>query len=298
MSPEITTSLTLLLALLLLAATAAAVQQRRQVSIARTEAEQLRSQARERSTPRDVLAHEIRTPLSLIRGSAELLAEETPGELNDVQRRFVTTIIENCEQAIGMAEDFLTQARLDHELFSLHLGKVELRALVRTLVQEMRRSSPVPIRLEAHGAPVRIVADARLLRQAIANTVTNSVRHAGEQATVTVSVSCADDTALVAVSDDGSGMTVEQKRSLFTPYSSENSLDAPASRGVGLGMVITRQVMGLHGGEVLIDTMTARGTTIYLSLPVRGPVRSGQEPPGPAQPGPHPGPQAGSQRTQ
>lgn len=291
MSLEAATSLALLL--LLLAVTAAAVHQHRQAAIARTEAEQLRTQARERATPRDVLAHEIRTPLSLIRGSAELLAEETPGELNDVQRRFVSTIIDNCEQAIGMAEDFLTQARLDHEMLSLHLGKVELRALVRTLVQEMRRSSPVPIRLEERGAPVRVVADARLLRQAIANTVTNSVRHAGGQALVTVSVSCADGTALVVVSDDGRGMTAEQKRSVFTPYSSANALDAPASRGVGLGMVITRQVMGLHGGEVLIDTMAARGTTIYLSLPVHGPGRAAQDRSEPAQPGPGPAPRTG-----
>ncbi len=267
--------LTVVLAVLLLTTTGLALRERRRAVLARAEAERLRVQARERATPRDILAHEIRTPLSLVRGSAELLAEETPGDLNDVQRKFVATIITNCEQAVGMAEDFLTQARLDHEMFSLHLGVVELRSLVRTLVQEMRRSCQAQIRLADHGAPIRLLADARLLRQAIANTVTNSVRHAGPDATVTVSVTAADSSALVTVSDDGCGMSDEQKRSLFTPYSSQNSLDSPVSRGVGLGMLVTRQVLELHGGEVMIDTMAARGTTIYLSLPTRRPHASG-----------------------
>ncbi|SPT54343.1 Histidine protein kinase divJ [Actinomyces bovis] len=283
MSPAATLALAVALALAGIA-TAAALLQHRRANIARAEAERLRAQARERATPRDVLAHEIRTPLSLIRGSAELLAEETPGDLNQVQQRFVTTIIDNCEQAIGMAEDFLTQARLDHELFSLHLARVELRSLVRTLVQEMRRSTRTQIRLDDHGAPIRITADARLLRQAIANTVTNSVRHAGTDATVTVSVTAADSTALVTISDDGAGMTLEQKRALFTPYSSTNALDAPASKGVGLGMVITRQVLALHGGEVLIDTISARGTTIYLSLPTHGPTAAAPPPATPPSP--------------
>ncbi|WP_194949316.1 sensor histidine kinase [Actinomyces trachealis] len=271
MTPSTTAVLALALALASITTVVAWLQHRR-ATMARAEAEHLRAQARERATPRDVLAHEIRTPLSLIRGSAELLAEETPGDLNDVQQRFITTIIDNCEQAIGMTEDFLTQARLDHELFSLHLARVELRTLVRTLVQEMRRSTRTQIRLDDHGAPIRLTADARLLRQAIANTITNSVRHAGDNATVTVSVTSADDTALVSISDDGTGMSLEQKRALFTPYSSANALDAPASQGVGLGMVITRQVLTLHGGEVLIDTMSMRGTTIYLSLPTHGPA--------------------------
>ena len=216
---------------------------------------------------------------------AELLAEETPGDLNEVQRRFVATILDNTEQAIGMAEDFLTQARLDHELFTLHLESVELRRLVRTLIQEMRRTVAAPMRLQEHGAPIRMVADRRLLRQAIANTVTNAVRHAGEHATITISVSSEEDTALITVADNGRGMTRAQREALFTPFRSQNSLEAPVSRGVGLGMVVTKQILTLHGGSVLVDSLASRGTSVYLTLPIRPSVSNGLEPGSPGEGG-------------
>ena len=257
------------------AAAALAAIARHRARLARAETQRLRTRVAEHAAPRDALAHEIRTPLSLIRASAELLAEETPGDLNEVQRRFVATILDNTEQAIGMAEDFLTQARLDHELFTLHLESVELRRLVRTLIQEMRRTVAAPMRLQEHGAPIRMVADRRLLRQAIANTVTNAVRHAGEHATITISVSSEEDTALITVADNGRGMTRAQREALFTPFRSQNSLEAPVSRGVGLGMVVTKQILTLHGGSVLVDSLTSRGTSVYLTLPIRPSVSNG-----------------------
>jgi len=267
------------------AAAALAAIARHRARLARAETQRLRTRVAEHAAPRDALAHEIRTPLSLIRASAELLAEETPGDLNEVQRRFVATILDNTEQAIGMAEDFLTQARLDHELFTLHLESVELRRLVRTLIQEMRRTVAAPMRLQEHGAPIRMVADRRLLRQAIANTVTNAVRHAGEHATITISVSSEEDTALITVADNGRGMTRAQREALFTPFRSQNSLEAPVSRGVGLGMVVTKQILTLHGGSVLVDSLTSRGTSVYLTLPIRPSVSNGLEPGSPGEGG-------------
>ena len=267
------------------AAAALAAIARHRARLARAETQRLRTRVAEHAAPRDALAHEIRTPLSLIRASAELLAEETPGDLNEVQRRFVATILDNTEQAIGMAEDFLTQARLDHELFTLHLESVELRRLVRTLIQEMRRTVAAPMRLQEHGAPIRMVADRRLLRQAIANTETNAVRHAGEHATITISVSSEEDTALITVADNGRGMTRAQREALFTPFRSQNSLEAPVSRGVGLGMVVTRQILTLHGGSVLVDSLASRGTSVYLTLPIRPSVSNGLEPGSPGEGG-------------
>ena len=267
------------------AAAALAAIARHRARLARAETQRLRTRVAEHAAPRDALAHEIRTPLSLIRASAELLAEETPGDLNEVQRRFVATILDNTEQAIGMAEDFLTQARLDHELFTLHLESVELRRLVRTLIQEMRRTVAAPMRLQEHGAPIRMVADRRLLRQAIANTVTNAVRHTGEHATITISVSSEEDTALITVADNGRGMTRAQREALFTPFRSQNSLEAPVSRGVGLGMVVTKQILTLHGGSVLVDSLASRGTSVYLTLPIRPSVSNGLEPGSPGEGG-------------
>ncbi|MDO4901391.1 sensor histidine kinase KdpD [Actinomyces sp.] len=248
-------------------ATVLAARWRRALARVRRDNTLLREAAQRRSTPRDILAHEIRTPLALISASAELLAEETPGDLNEIQRRFVTTILDNARDASQMAEDFLTEARLDHEVRSLRRERVELRGLVRKLIQEMRRTARTTIRLEDHGRPVRVDADRGLLRQAVANTVTNALRHCDDEP-VTVRISADTDDALITVMDDGVGMSVQERRRAFTPYATSNPLTAPSSRGAGLGMMVTQRIMEAHGGRVLIDTIAARGTTVYLTLPL------------------------------
>lgn len=225
------------------------------------EAERLRALAKERADRASVLAHEIRTPLALVKGAGELLAEQTPGALNDTQRTFVETITQNTEAVIAMAEDLLTEARLEADLFTLQLEETDLRHLVRHTVRELRRVNHVPISLDSRGAPVTVMVDRRLMRQALWNLVTNAARHADASSPVVVRITPGEESVLVAVSDDGRGMDADERRTLFTPFT-------PGRRGTGLGLVITRRIVELHGGRVFVDTVARRGTTILLSIPV------------------------------
>lgn len=140
---------------------------RRRLEASRHEAERLRSLAQARASRSSVLSHEIRTPLALVKGAAELLAEQTPGPLNERQRQFVDTITQNCQSMIAMAEDLLITARLEAQLFELHVERTDLRALVRQTVREMRRVHPGRILLDSRGAPLWLDIDRNLIRQVI-----------------------------------------------------------------------------------------------------------------------------------
>lgn len=234
-------------------------------AVTRHEAERLRTLARARAERSSVLSHEIRTPLTLVKGAAELLAEETPGPLNDRQRRFVDTILDNSTQMIAMAEDLLTAARLEARLFELHLERTDLRALVRSTVREMRRLHGANVLLDSRGAPLWLDLDRNLVRQALWNLVNNAARHSGAGVTITVRVTVGDDDVLVSVADDGPGMTPAERDGLFLPF----VVGGGAGRGTGLGMMITKEIVELHGGRVFVDTATRVGTIILLTLPLR-----------------------------
>ncbi|MGO2585127.1 MAG: sensor histidine kinase, partial [Brachybacterium tyrofermentans] len=92
-----------------------------------------------------VLSHEIRTPLTLVKGAADLLAEETPGPLNATQRYFVDTIVGNTSLVVSMAEDFLLEARLETGEPTLDRTAVDIRTLVRETVLELRRIRSTPL---------------------------------------------------------------------------------------------------------------------------------------------------------
>lgn len=229
----------------------------------RAEMARLRATAQRNADQISVVSHEIRTPLALVRGAADLLAEETPGPLNQQQRRFVDTISGNCTAVVALAEDLLVQARIDAGIFKLHLQRVNLRRLAGGVVAELRRLHSVDISLDCPGAPPRIWADADLLRQALTNLINNAVVHAHAATLVTVRIVSTDEDVLVSVSDNGRGMTREVRQRLFERFASGR----PLRDGTGLGLVITRQIIQMHGGDVLVDSTPNRGTTMLFSIP-------------------------------
>lgn len=233
----------------------------------RAEISRLRSIAQRNADQISVVSHEIRTPLALIRGAADLLGERSPGPLTDSQARFVTTISGNCHAVIALAEDLLTQARIDAGMFELHLHRVNLRALASTVISELRQLHPVQFALDCPGAPPRAWADGALIRQAMTNLINNAVAHAANASLITVRIVNADDQVLISVNDDGDGMPETQRRELFTRFSSGR----PLQDGTGLGLVITRQIVQMHGGDVFVDSTPGRGTTMLFSLPERTP---------------------------
>lgn len=252
-----------LLAVVAAVAIAVTRRQRRRIGELAEEAGRLRALAKERAERVSILSHEIRTPLALVKGAGELLVDGAPGPLTDRQRQFLTTITENTQRMIAMAEDLLTDARLEATLFDIHITRTDLRVLVRQTVRELRRVQATEIRLDNRGAPLIVPVDRQLMRQAVNNLVTNAVRHAqGEY--VEVRVTAGDASALIAVSDNGTGMSAADRAGLFAPFETGSS----PRPGTGLGMLITQRIIDLHGGRVFVDTLTGRGTSIYLSLPL------------------------------
>lgn len=229
----------------------------------RAEITRLRSIAQRNADQISVVSHEIRTPLALIRGASDLLAERSPGPLTESQARFVRTISGNCHAVIALAEDLLTQARIDAGMFELHLHRVNLRTLASTVLAEQRQLHDMQFALDCPGAPPRVWADGALIRQAMTNLINNAVAHATKTKLITVRIVNADDQVLVSVSDDGEGMGDAQRRELFKRFSSGR----PLQDGTGLGLVITRQIVQMHGGDVFVDSTQGRGTTMLFSLP-------------------------------
>lgn len=223
----------------------------------------LRATAQRNADQISVVSHEIRTPLALVHGAAELLSEETPGPLTPAQRRFVTTITSNCSSVIDLAQDLLIQARIDAGIFQLQLQRINIRSLAMGVVGELRQLHSVEIALDCPGAPPRAWADGGLIRQAMINLINNAVAHAHQATLVTVRIVSADQQILVSVTDDGLGMSPEARKQLFERFASGR----PLRDGTGLGLVITRQIIQMHGGDVLVDTTPLRGTTMLFSIP-------------------------------
>lgn len=214
-----------------------------------------------------MLSHELRTPLTMVKLSGDILAGEDPGPLTSAQARFVETIRHQADSTIELAEDLLTQARIEAGRFSVHLEPCDVAEIVVGLVADLRELRGSPIVMDCPTVPCWVRADQLLVRQALANLINNAVTVSPAGSPVTVQVAQREYDVLVSVTDEGTGMTAKERLELFQRFASGR----PLRSGTGLGLIITKQIVERHGGQLFVDTVATRGTTMMFNLPISGP---------------------------
>ncbi len=232
----------------------------------RSEISRLQRIAEVRSDRVSALSHEIRNPLAMIKGSVDLLLEGNPGPLTPQQLKFLQTISQNSEHLNILSEDLLTQARIEAGLFKLHLETTDVKALIRQSINNLRYqtdSREQKIRVDSPQVMEKIYADPRLITQAMINLLQNASRHTTHGGHIYVTIADNDSLVVISITDDGAGMTAEQRQKLFRKFSSGR----PLGDGTGLGLVITKLIVELHGGQIMVDTQLGRGTTVLFTLP-------------------------------
>lgn len=240
-----------------------AVVSRRKLNRFAIENERWRTLARQRADRVSMFSHEIKTPLALIVGSAEVLTQGQLGELNPRQRMMLETVMSNGYAMSALADDILAAARIDTQLFTMRMVNVDLRKLAQQVIFDLRKLHQNQLSLECRGFPPQVSGDPQLLRQVLINLVTNAVRHGGD-GPISIGIRSAEDSVLLTVTDFGSGMTPRQRQEAFT-----RTMQGRSETGHGLGLIITGEIIELHGGQLLLDSDLAHGTTIMARIPLR-----------------------------
>ncbi|MEP6625307.1 MAG: HAMP domain-containing sensor histidine kinase [Acidimicrobiia bacterium] len=220
------------------------------------------------------VSHDLRTPLTSIRGFAEALTDGTIPATEE-QRRAGAVIAAEANRLERLVADLLDLARLDAHQFSLALGPFDLAETVRTAVAAFDPPAAalgialevaVPNRLEATGDPERVA-------QIVANLVENALKYA--RAVIAVEASAPDDaTVVLEVRDDGPGIDPQERHRVFERLYVSRTTPG-RSVGTGLGLAIVGELAHAMGGDASADTSSASGATFRVRLPLGGPSPQG-----------------------
>jgi signal transduction histidine kinase len=216
------------------------------------------------------ISYELRTPLTTIIGFAEILEQRFFGPLNDRQTEYAGGIVSASGTLLALIDDILDLANIEAGYVQLDPGSVDVAALFRdlgTLMTERARSGGVALTFEA-GDLGAIVADARRLKQALFNLISNAIKFTPAKGRVTVSARKAGEMAEILVEDTGIGIAAADQARIFDKF-----VRAGTGRqsGVGLGLALVRSLIGLHGGTVVLTSETGKGTTVVCRIPAGGP---------------------------
>lgn len=222
----------------------------------------MRAASQERMDRTAMVSHEMRTPLALIVGPVQLLLEGTMGDLTAQQKRFLTTIHNNARHLQEISEDILTHSRIEAGMFEMHEEQVDLRALSLRAIEELRMLHDLSIAFDCPGMPPVVRGDPRLLLQAVTNLLTNACRHSGGNLVV-LRLQQQTVNTLISVDDQGIGMTRAQRAEAFDRYRTT----APDLGGIGLGMLITREIVRMHGSKLHIQSAPGVGTMMTFAVP-------------------------------
>jgi two-component system OmpR family sensor kinase len=186
--------------------------------------------------------------------------------LTGAQQRFLTVVDRQCGQVIGLCESLLIQAKIEAGVFTPRLESVDVSVVARDVVTAMRAlcaERHQRVTLDTPQVTPPIPADPMLLTQALTNLLSNASRFTTVGGGIDVRVMAIDTGIAVYVTDDGAGMTREQRRKLFHRFVTGR----PLADGTGIGLVITKTIIELHGGAIMVDTTSMRGTTFLFTLP-------------------------------
>ncbi|HEX4011333.1 MAG TPA: ATP-binding protein [Solirubrobacteraceae bacterium] len=213
-------------------------------------------------------SHELRSPLTSIKGFVELL-ERSPGEMTARQREFVDIIARSTDRLVELVNDLLDVARIEADHVAIARRPIDIGVAVRELAELMGpRIDAKQQQLTVSVAPTLplALADPERIRQVIGNLLTNAHLYTPEGGRIHVGVEADRAWVKIVVADSGIGMTAAEAGRAFDRFYRARS-GSEMTPGTGLGLSIVKSLVDLHHGEIEVSSEPGRGTTFVVRVP-------------------------------
>jgi signal transduction histidine kinase len=227
-----------------------------------------------------LVSHELKTPMTSIRGYADLLAKGVVGPVNQAQANFLNTIRSNVGRMATLVSDLTDISRIEAGRLRLQFSTVNLP----DVIQEVAGSQKAQIDEKGQTLDLNLQADLPLvwgdqsrITQILTNLLSNANKYTPDEGKISINAeqSCEPSTtkglpAVICVSlrDTGFGISKDEQRDVFQKFFRSDDSKVRESPGTGLGLSITRHLVEMQGGQIWFESEPGEGTTFYFTIPV------------------------------
>lgn len=217
-----------------------------------------------------IMSHELRSPLTSIQLAADMLRKYGDRATEDEKRESLETIEAQVRSLSELVADVMTISKTEFTGELLSLETLDLETYLRDILETLSFTHHRTHRLVFTGLGRRVEAraDRKLLRRALVNLLTNAIKYSPAGGEVRLSLALDGDDAVIRISDQGIGIPPEDLSRLFEPF--HRAANVAGLPGTGLGLLIAKQSVELHGGSISVESAVGQGTTFTVRLPLAG----------------------------
>lgn len=219
-----------------------------------------------------MVSHQLRTPLTSIKGYASMLLDGDGGmPLNKSEQRFVQQILFSSQQMVAMIGDLLNLSRLNSGHFDMQRTPTDIVALVRDQIHQLKHiadQKEITIDFDYDKGMPLVTIDKDKMQQVVMNFIDNAVHYTPPKGEVVVNLSLSKRSLDLKVSDSGIGVPKSDQSKLFSRYFRANNAKKYRPSGTGIGLYMAKKVIISHGGAVIFRANPKGGSTFGFSLPL------------------------------
>ncbi len=218
-------------------------------------------------------SHQLRTPLSAMKWTAEMLISGDGGMLNSEQREFVTNIYQSNEKMIALVNSLLNISRIESGRIIIDPKPTNLQPLIDGIVKDFKnmlakRQQKLEVKIEPNLPLINL--DSRLIEEVFKNLISNALKYSPDQGKVSISVTKKDRDIVCQVADHGYGIPESAKEHLFQKFfRAENAIKKDVD-GNGLGLYLVKSIVESSGGKIWFESKIDQGSVFWFSLPIKG----------------------------
>jgi signal transduction histidine kinase len=228
-----------------------------------------------------IASHQLRTPLTAVKGYISMILENSYGEVPGEMKRPIENIYTSNERLIKLVNDILNISKIEAGKIEISLERASLKDLILDVINELKIKAdakklylkfeePTPSTSSGQAEPIPdTMFDKMKIRQIVMNLIDNAIKYT-PQGGITVRLRRTDSNLRVEIQDTGIGLEKEDMAKLFKTFSRARAGAKAAVEGAGLGLYIARKFMDMHGGQIWVESPGKdKGSTFFIELPIK-----------------------------
>ncbi len=216
-------------------------------------------------------SHQLRTPLTSVKGYLSMVLEGDTGRITDPQRDLLNQAFASSERMVRLINDFLNVSRIQTGKFVIDKTPVMLPKLVSEEIDSLKPNAEARNLKFVYKPPKDFPAiklDEGKIRQVVMNFADNAVYYSHENTAINIDLHIKDKKVFFAVKDSGIGVPKDEQEHLFTKFFRASNAKKQRPDGTGVGIYLAKRVIEAHGGEIIFESTEGQGSTFGFSLPI------------------------------